>query len=120
MATKEELAAKLAGPMAHVFSQEIYGDEGPDLDCDIDQIEDVAVLAARAAFDATIARALELQNQKLPEQLPCPQCQAGCSVGFESRTIQGRLGPATIREPVCHCPVCDRDFFPSAGSVAAG
>ena len=120
MATKEELATKLARQMGNVFSQEIFGSEGPDLDCDIDQIEDVAVLAARAAFDAVIAQALELQNQQLPDQLPCPKCQTDCSVRLESRTIQGRLGPATIREPVCRCSVCDRDFFPSAGSVAAG
>lgn len=120
MAIKEELAAKLAGQMADVFSQEIYGTDGPALDCDIDQIEDLAVLAARAAFDAVIARALELQNQRLPERLPCPQCHTACTVRFEARTIQGRLGPASIREPVCRCSVCDRDFFPSAGSVAAG
>ena len=120
MAIKEETAAKFARQMADVFSKEIYGDQGPDLDCDIDQIEDVAVLAARAAFDAVIARALELQNQRLPEQLPCPKCQTDSSVKFETRTIQGRMGPAEIREPVCRCPVCDRDFFPSAGSVTAG
>jgi hypothetical protein len=120
MAIKEELAAKLAGQMAEVFSKGIYGDDGPDLDCDIDQIEDVAVLAARAAFDAVIAQALELQNQRLPDRLPCPKCQTDSSVQFETRTIQGRMGPAEIREPVCHCPVCDRDFFPSAGNLAAG
>lgn len=114
MATKEELAAKLARQMADVFSKEIYGPEGPELDCDIDQIEDAAVLAARAAFDAVIARALELQNQRLPDQLSCPDCQTESAVHYETRMIQGRMGPATIREPVCHCSVCDRDFFPSA------
>lgn len=120
MAIKEELAAKLARQMANVFSREIYGEEGPALDCDIDQIEDVAVLAARAAFDACIAQALELQNQRLPDHLPCPQCQTDCPVGLETRTIQGRIGPAEIREPVCRCPACARDFFPSAGSLAVG
>ena len=120
MATKEELAAKLAGQMAEMFSAEVYGAEGPDLDCDINEIEELAVLSARAAFDAVIARALELQNQKLPKQLPCPKCQRESPVQFETRTIQGRMGPASIQEPVCHCSVCDRDFFPSAGIVAAG
>ena len=43
MANKEDLAAKLAREMASVFNKEIYGDEGPHLDTDIDQIEDVAV-----------------------------------------------------------------------------
>ena len=120
MAIKEELAARLAGQMARVFSEGVYGSEGPDLDCDIDEIEELAVLSARAAFDAVIARALELQNQKLPNQLPCPKCHTESPVQFEARTIQGRMGPASIQEPVCHCSVCDRDFFPSTRIVAAG
>ncbi len=120
MALKDELAARLARQMAEHLSQEIYGGEGPPLDSDIDEIEDLAVLAARAAFDAVIARALALQNQQLPEQLPCPKCQRASPVAFQERTIQGRMGPATIQEPACHCSACDRDFFPSAGSLAAG
>lgn len=120
MAIKEELAARLARQLAEVFSEEVYGDDGPELDCDIDQFEDLAALAAGAAFDAVIARALVLQNKKLPNQLPCPKCQHECPVEFEKRTIQGRMGPATIQEPVCHCSACDRAFFPSAGNLAAG
>ena len=106
--------------MADFFSEEVYGPEGPELDSDMDEFEDLAVLAARAAFDAVIAKALVLQNQKLPPQLRCPKCQRECPVKFEKRTVQGRLGPATIQEPVCHCLACDRDFFPSAGKIAAG
>jgi hypothetical protein len=120
MANKEELAAKLAGQLAEFFSEEVYGPEGPELDSDIDEFEDLAVLAARAAFDAVIARALVLQNQKLPSKLPCPKCAGECPVKLGERTIKGRMGSATIQEPYCHCSVCDRDFFPSAGSVAAG
>jgi hypothetical protein len=120
MARKEELAATLAGKLAETFAEETFGHDGPELDCDIDEIEEAAVLAARAAFDAVIARALFLQNQKLPEQLPCPKCGTACRVEFERRTVQGRLGPAAIQEPVCHCPRCQRDFFPPAGNVAAG
>ena len=48
MAIEEELGAKLARQIAEVFSVEVYGDDGPDLDCDIDEIEEIAVLAARA------------------------------------------------------------------------
>jgi len=120
MAIKEELAAKLARQLAETFSEEVYGADGPELDCDIDEIEDLAVLAARAAFDAVIARALLLQNQKLPDKLSCPKCQSRCRVQFEERTVQGRMGPARVQEPVCHCSACDRDFFPSAGNVAVG
>jgi len=114
MATKEELAANLARQMAEDFSEEVYGADGPAMDLDIDQIEENAVLAAKAAFDAAISEALALQNQKLPDQIACPRCQTESLVRFETRTIQGRMGPAEIQEPVCHCSACDRDFFPSA------
>ena len=113
MATKQELAASLARELAEVFSTEVYGKEGPPLDTDIDEIEDNAVLAAQAAFDAVIAKALVLQNQNLPREIACPRCQRESVVKFEERTVQGRMGPAAIQEPVCHCSVCDRDFFPA-------
>ena len=120
MANKKEVAARLARQLAELFAEEVYGSEGPELETDIDEFEDLAVLAARAAFDAVIARALVLQNEQLPPQFPCPDCQRKCRVKLEERTIQGRLGTAGIQEPVCHCSACDRAFFTSAGKLAAG
>ena len=114
MATKAAHIDQWAADMAEIFSANVYGSEGPSLQTDIDEIEDNAVLAATAIFDAVIARALELQNQKLPDQMPCPQCQRESPIRLEERTIHGRMGPASIKEPVCRCSVCDRDFFPSA------
>jgi hypothetical protein len=119
MARNEELAARFATQLAEIFSEEVYGEEGPKLDCDIDEFEDLAVLAARAAFDAVLARALVLQNTKLPSQIQCPKCGKDCDVTFQERTIRGRLGLSKIQEPVCNCSVCDRAFFPSAGIPAA-
>ena len=116
MAIKEELAAKPARQLAETFSEEVYGPDGPELDCDIDEIEDLAVLAARAAFDAVIARAL-LQNQKPPDQLARPKCERPRRVGFEKRTAPGRMGPAEIQEPICHCSKCDRVFWSSESSA---
>jgi hypothetical protein len=112
MAKKPAHRDQWAADMAKIFSMDVYGEDGPSLETDIDEIEDNAVLAAAAVFDAVIARALALQNQKLPDQMVCPDCQRECSVRLEKRTIQGRMGPATIQEPVCRCSVCDRDFFP--------
>jgi hypothetical protein len=120
MANKPQHRDQWAADMAKIFLGNVYGEDGPSLQTDIDEIEDHAVLAATAVFDAVMARALALQNQQFPDQLPCPDCQQECSVRLEERTIQGRMGPATIQEPVCRCSVCDRDFFPSAGSLAAG
>lgn len=110
----EGLSARLAAQLAETFSKEAFGPDGPELDCNIDEIEELAVLAARSTFDAVIAQALQLQNHKLPAELPCPTCERPCSVKFEKRTVRGRMGPAAIEEPVCHCPTCERDFFPSA------
>ena len=120
MARQLEHLDQWAADMAKIFSANVYGADGPSLQTDIDEIEDNAVVAATAVFNAVMGRAVELQNQKLPNQMPCPDCQAECLVRLEERTIQGRMGPAIIKEPVCRCSVCDRDFFPSAGSLAAG
>ena len=114
MATKAAYIDQWAADMAKIFSANVYGPDGPSLQTDIDEIEDHAVLAATAVFDAVIARALELQNQRLPDQMPCPTCRHDSPMRLEQRTIQGRMGPASIKEPVCRCSVCDRDFFPSA------
>jgi hypothetical protein len=35
------------------------------------------------------------------------------------RTIQVRGGTIPYDEPVCHCPACRRDFFPSPPDLAA-
>jgi hypothetical protein len=120
MASAHEAISELAARFAEEVTLKIYGEKGPPENCDIDAIEEDAVRAARAAFDAVIAQALRLQNQQLPDQLPCPKCQELCPVATEKRTVQGRMGPATIQEPVCHCSACGRDFFPSAGALAAG
>ena len=114
MATRSRHIDQWAADMAKIFSADVYGADGPSLQTDIDEIEDNAVLAATAVFDAVIARSLELQNQKLPDEVPCPDCQCESPVRLEERTIHGRMGPASIKEPVCRCSVCDRDFFPSA------
>ena len=53
-----------AADMAEIFSVDVYREAGPSLQTDIDEIEDNAVLAATAVFDAVIARALKLQNQQ--------------------------------------------------------
>lgn len=120
MASAHETITELAARFAEEVALKIYGEKGPAENCDIDAIEDDAVMAARAAFDAVIAQALRLQNQQLPDQLPCPKCQERCQVKTKNRTIQGRMGPATIQEPLCSCSTCGRDFFPSAGTIAAG
>jgi hypothetical protein len=68
-----------------------------------------------------MARAL---NAKLANQhathfqgtAPCPVCGTTCPVSenANTRSVQTTDGDIPLREPICHCPVCNRDFFPSA------
>jgi hypothetical protein len=121
MTTKERTAVeRRALELARQLAEEVYGPNGPAMDSSIDDIEEVAMQAVRAAFDGVIARALELQNEQLPTELPCPDCGGACVVEFEKRTIQGRFGTAEIQEPLGHCARCARDFFPSASRAAVG
>ena len=121
MVVKQRTAVeRRALELARQLADEVYGPEGPAMDSSIDDIEEVATQAVRAAFDGVIARALELQNAQLPPELPCPGCGQRCAVQFETRTIQGRFGTAAIQEPFGHCAMCHRDFFPSASRVAVG
>ena len=121
MAAKQRTAVeRRALELARQLAEEVYGPEGPAMDSSIDDIEEVAAQAIRAAFDGVIARALELQNQQLPRQLPCPDCGGACEVQFQTRTIHGRFGTAEIQEPFGHCETCHRDFFPSAARAALG
>jgi len=51
--------------LARQLAEEVYGPEGPAMDSSIDDLEEVAAQAVRAAFDGVIARALELQGSRL-------------------------------------------------------
>jgi len=86
----------------------------------VERVSQCADLFEVGQRDGVIARALELQNEQLPTELPCPDCGGACVVEFEKRTIQGRFGTAEIQEPLGHCARCARDFFPSASRAAVG
>src|SRR5438128_672674 len=63
MTAKERTAVeRRALEFARQLAEEVYGPQGPAMDSSIDDIEEVAMQAVRAAFDGVIARALELQN----------------------------------------------------------
>ena len=49
----------------------------------------------------------------------CPTCQEACDLveAAKERPLATGDGTITLAEPVFHCPVCQRDFFPSTQSV---
>src|SRR5262249_55815431 len=102
-----------------VVARRVHDEVGPELELDADDIEQMAITAARAVARGTIPDLLERKAALLgPEQL-CPTCRRPCAVDRQERAIDFWGGEVTYAEPVCHCPACRRDFFPSAPRLAA-
>lgn len=114
--TPEQLAAitDLAKQWGKIVARNAYGDDGPPLDADFDQMEQVAAAATAGLAAGTLEHLAEQQARRLPDALPCPTCQKSCPVGARSRKVVARGATITLREPAAHCPACRRDFFPPA------
>ena len=102
-----------------IASRRTYGDEGPGLDIDFDSIETMAVHIGQSVTRGAIEEALNTQLKLLGDHQTCPECSRSCPVGTVPRSIQTRGGTFEYNEPICHCPACRRDFFPSAPQLAA-
>ena len=109
----------LAYGWGKIVTRRAYGEEGPGLDLDFDSIESLAVDVGQAVIQGTIEEVLRNQLQRLGDHQPCPECKRECPVNTAARTIQVRGGAIRYDEPVCHCPTCRRDFFPSSSVFAA-
>jgi hypothetical protein len=102
-----------------VVARRVHDEVGPELDLDADDIEQMAVTAARAVARGTIADLLERKAALLGPEQPCPTCQRLCGLRRQPRAIDFWGGAVTDAEPVGHCPACRRDFFPPAAGAAA-
>ena len=109
----------LAYGWGKIVTRRAFGDAGPGLDLDFDAIETLAVEMAQALTRGTIEEILRTPFQRLGDHQPCPECSRPCPVQKAPRTLAVRGGTVEYDEPVCHCPACRRDFFPSAADVAA-
>jgi hypothetical protein len=120
--TPEELQniRDLASQWGKIVARRAFGEAGPGLDADLTTLEQVAAAAARGLTEGTLATLLEQQAQALPAESPCPHCGQLCPVHQEARPLVGQGGTLTYHEPICHCPACRRDFFPSADRLAPG
>ena len=102
-----------------IVTRRAFGEAGPGLDLDFDSIESLAVDMAQTLTRGTIEEILRNQFQLLGDQQPCPQCSRPCLVEKKPRTVAVRGGTIDYEEPICHCPACRRDFFPSASQSPA-
>lgn len=112
--TPEQLAdvKELAKQWGKIVARRAYGEGGPDLDVDFDQMEQISAAASAGLVEGTLEQLTRTQAQKLPDELPCPTCQKVCPVQTRPRDVVARGATVTLQEPVAHCPACRRDFFP--------
>lgn len=103
-----------------IVTRRTFGEAGPGTDLDFDTMEQVARAAAAGLIEGTLATLLELQAQALGQEQPCPGCGRLCSLHREPRALTIRGGQLTHAEPVGHCPVCRRDFFPPTAAAPPG
>jgi hypothetical protein len=120
--TDEDLdrIADIAKDWGKIIVRRAFGDQGPGLDVDLSQMEQIAQAAARGLTAGTLEEATTQQAQLLGDQQPCPGCGQSCPVTTDDRPINVSGGTFHHREPVCYCPTCRRDFFPSTTAVEAG
>ncbi|HVS34610.1 MAG TPA: hypothetical protein VMS17_03445 [Gemmataceae bacterium] len=115
-----EHVKELARQWGKVVVRHAFGETGPGLDVDLDQMEEVSSAAVAGLAAGTLEAATGQQAQTLGTEHACPTCGKVCSTHQEVRTIQGLDGPFEHAEPVGYCPTCRRDFFPSAAVAATG
>lgn len=102
----------LAQQWGKIVANRAYGEDGPDLGVDFDQMEQIAAAVSRGLARGTLEQLTRRQAEQLPGELPCPTCQKPCPVETRPRQVVARGATVTLQEPVAHCPVCRRDFFP--------
>src|SRR5258708_884878 len=126
MATRKLTADDLEGirqfakQWGKIVVRRAYGAEGPDLDVDLTQMEEMAFAAAQGLTAGALEEAAAQQGQRLGSEQACPKCGRLCRVGTEERPIAVKGGAFQLHEPTCYCSTCRRDFFPSASGAEAG
>lgn len=115
-AKRDELV-QVARGWGENLSQRAFGERGPDLNVTLVDLEQFMRPLVQALASGFLGKSADEQIQRLAETLPCPTCGQECSREDGSRTLTGEEGPFTWSEPTCHCPQCDRSFFPSADGV---
>jgi hypothetical protein len=112
---------ELAKGWGKIIVRQHWGDQGPGLDVDLAQMEDVALAAVQALLSGTLEAATQQQAVQLGSEHACPECGQMCPLQHEERPIVARIGNTFLHnEPKAHCPACRRDFFPSASAPETG
>jgi hypothetical protein len=97
-----------------------FGEQGPPRNTTFAEIERFGHRTGRMVARAIDARLAAQHAEHFATEEPCPQCGEKHSPA-ESRhklAVQTEVGGVVLDEPAFRCPPCERDFFPSADSLA--
>jgi hypothetical protein len=96
-----------------------YGSEGPPKNTTFAEIEEFGHEVGRMLGRAVDQQLTSQHAEQFQGGSSCPTCQLACELTPTpvEREIQTSDGAVPIREPVCRCSVCNRDFFPSASRI---
>ena len=115
-----ERIAALAKEWGKIIVRRHWGEQGPGLDVDLNEMEEVAMVAVRALLAGTLETATLQQADRLGQERACPECGRMCPLQRAQRPIVVRTGSSFDHdEPRVHCSACRRDFFPSASGPEA-
>ena len=109
-------ASKKYDELVALLAAEKYGPEGPSLETTFAEIEQYGHHVGRMVARGVDAHLTARQSGRLETEQVCPTCQTRCEETSKrkQRPLQTVDGDVPLSEPTFHCPVCNRDFFPSA------
>ena len=109
----EELQAvsRLAKQWGKIVVKQAFGEQGPGLDVDFAQMEEVASAAARGLTEGALEVAAAQQGQLLGEKQPCPQCGKLCTVGSAERPLHVKGGVGSTSRAEVLLPDLSSGFF---------
>ena len=93
-----------------------YGPDGPPRNTTFAEIEQFGHEVGRLMGRAVDQQLASRHAEQFQKAVACPTCRTVCEPkpALAEREIQTSDGRVPLAEPVCHCSVCHRDFFPSA------
>lgn len=93
-----------------------FGPDGPSIETTFAEIEGFGHELGRMLARALDERLTQQHADHFQGTSACPGCGTTCPVteSAKPRDVQTTDGKVPLCEPMCHCPVCHRDFFPSA------
>jgi hypothetical protein len=92
--------------------------DGPPKDTTFAEIEAFGHEVGRMLGRAVDEKLTTRHSEQFQHTCACPTCKTECDLERAPvRQIQTSDGLVPLKEPLFHCSVCNRDFFPSACST---